>query len=230
LIAALAGCAQVNTLQDQALGLFSGGSPAEEDLSPAQRRLRQQSAAFNKTIWQGALAGAALGGISTWLAGGDKKDIAVGTAVGGVAGALAGAYIAQKQKEFAAKEDILDSMIVDAQTKNQEAQQLIIAMQEVIEEDKRKIATLKTKRSQQAITEKELQQELAAVKDDRRVMQQSISEAEEQLEVFQGAKVEYEKQYPDSNTAQLNGEIQTLQERINTMSDIAGDLGDEVLG
>jgi uncharacterized protein YcfJ len=225
----LSGCAQVNSLQDQALSLI-GGSPAPENLSPAQRRMREQSAAFNKTIWQGALTGAAIGGIGTWLAGGDKKDIVIGTAVGGVAGALAGAYVAQKQKEYAAKEDVLNSMISDARTKNQEAQQLISAMQEVIAEDKRKIAALKTKRQQQAVTEKELQQELAVVKDDRRVMQESISDAQKQVEVFRGAKAEYEKQYPGSNTAQLGSEIQTLQGRIDTMSTIADDLSDAELG
>ena len=61
---------------------------------------------------------------------------ALGCAIGGVVGGGAGAYIADKQEQFATKEQQLDSMIADVRGENQKLSQLISNTQMVIADDK----------------------------------------------------------------------------------------------
>lgn len=219
LTALLAGCAQL-----------PGSDVPEDQLTPAQQRLRERSAAFNKTIWQGAATGAVAGALFGLVTGNDQKDILKGALIGGAAGALAGSYIASKQRQYANREDQLNSMIADVQQKNREAVVLIASMEEVIAEDRRRIASLRQQQRRGEISEARLQQALKSARADRAKIAEATENAQEQLGVFQESREVYSKTNPDVDTRGLDQEIENFQARINTMNDIVADLSAAELG
>jgi len=92
----------------------SGGS---ENLTPAQRQLRQQTERFNETVATGALVGALLG--CALGAAIDKNDrgrgCAAGGVVGGVTGAGSGYYVATRNQTYATREQAAQARITAAQ-------------------------------------------------------------------------------------------------------------------
>ena len=215
-----------------ACGTSNGGAIPEEDLTPAQRSLRERDAAFQKTVWEGALLGAGLGAITGFIFGGkDKgKSVLIGATAGIAVGALTGAYIGSKQNEYADREEQLDAVIADVRQKNTEAEAVTESMKEVIAEDRRKLDLANQQFAQKEISESEYQGQLNLVRQDREVMAGSINSAEEQLETFREAQMAYEEDAVDAQTAQLKDEIDVLQTQISTMHDIVGDLSAAELG
>jgi len=73
----------------------TGGAPAEAEpaspLTPAEQRMRDQSRAFQKTVWEGVLIGASAGAIWGLVKGDDARDVMKKALIGGAAGGLAGA-------------------------------------------------------------------------------------------------------------------------------------------
>jgi DNA repair exonuclease SbcCD ATPase subunit len=234
----VSGCAQFSPyvpdlttqISQVTTSVFSDAPAEEQELTPAQRQLREQATAFNKTVWEGVVIGAAAGALWGILSHDDTEDILKKTAGGAAVGGLAGWYIASKQREYASREDILDSMIADVRQKNEEAKALIATMQQVVAEDKQKVADLNKQYKQKLVTAEQLNQKLAAVKKDREEITKTLSKANEQLLVYKDAKQDYEKKYTGANTAALGGEITVLQNNINTMNKIGKELSDVTLG
>ena len=198
------------------------------DLTPAQQQLRERADTFNQTVWEGAAIGAAAAATITFFTSNDDdrvRNTVIATVAGGTAGAIAGDYIAGKQEDYADREDVLDSMIVDVRQKNVESEQLIDAMQAVLDEDNRKLESLRAQLDAGEITRADYQGDIARIDADRVEMQVAVDSAGEQLGTFKSARDLYQKENADVDTAQLNNEIATLQGRIATMNDIGADLG-----
>ena len=76
--------------------------------------LRVQAAAMQKTILEGAAAGAALGGGGAFvLSGGDRDSARRGINIGALAGASAGTYVAFIQRKYIRRERRLDAIMED---------------------------------------------------------------------------------------------------------------------
>ncbi|WP_295391800.1 glycine zipper domain-containing protein [uncultured Thiodictyon sp.] len=243
LIAALAtaGCVTPGDIQgvaSTATGwLPSGGgssqTPAQDasdaSLTPAERRLREQSHAFQKTVWEGVLvgggAGAVAGGIYGALHGGRAEDVLKGAAIGGAAGAavggLAGAYVAQKQKQYASKEDQLESMTADVRKTNAETQALITSVREVIAEDKRRLATVQKQVRKGQATQTELVAARRRIADNQAVVAQASSGAKEKQTMFQGAQRQYQKDHPGTSTAAMQQQLDAYNKNIKTLDGLA---------
>jgi len=104
-------------------GLTGGASTTatpDSSLTPEEQRLRKQSQAFQRTVWEGVLIGASAGALLGVFQGKDTEGILKRALIGGAVGGLAGAYIANKQKQYSNTEDQLDSMISDVQKSNKE--------------------------------------------------------------------------------------------------------------
>lgn len=214
-------------------GLSLGGQPevTEEDLTPAQIRMRERASAFNKTIWEGVAAGAGAGALAGGLFSDDwLKGAIIGATVGAIVGGAAGAYVAKKQEQYADREEVLDAMTADVQQKNLEAQNLIETMREVVAEDNLKLVALNEQYQQKLISDADYRRELAVVQSDRELIDQAIDKAGKQHDTFSEAKEIYEEQNPDVTTTQLAMEIDTLQDRITTMNAIVADLSAPELG
>jgi hypothetical protein len=228
----LVACVEVGQVRDfeSAKAVLGGGSTGTEyaggdaELTPAERRMREQSRNFDKTVWQGALIGATGGALVGWLTGGDTKDVLKGAAIGAVVGGAAGAYVAHKQKEYSTREDQLDSMIADVRQTNRETEEYIETVRVVVAEDKRRLAAAETKYRKGSITQEELAKEKAGVAQNRNIVKDSVSGAREKADMFEGAERQFAEQNPDVQTRELERELETFNRQINTLDGIVGEL------
>lgn len=236
-ISLLSGCSEltvsevpIGNLAQSITNVFGPAACEEQGSTPAERKLCEQAAVFNKTVWQGALTGSLLAIAYTLVSGGDTDEALQNAALGAAVGALAGAYVANKQDEFTNQEDILNSMIDDVRLKNQEAQNMIKSMQAVVADDQRRMVELDTRYKQQLLTREQLDRELTSVNKNREEVMAITKKATEQLLVFTASKKEYETKYPSASTTAYSEEIQRLQNNIETMRQISSRLGYAKLG
>jgi hypothetical protein len=226
------GCAEVSQVRDfdSAKAVLTGGATPvseveqEAELTPAERRLREQSRRFNRTVWEGVLAGASGGALLGWLTGDDTKDVLKGAAIGAVVGGLAGAYVAQKQKQYSNREDQLDAMIADVRQSNRETKEYIETVRVVVAEDKRKLSAAREKYRKGRISKEELEAQKAAVAKNREIVAESVAGAREKADMFGGAEQQFAEQNPDIQTRELEQELETFNRQINTLDGIVGEL------
>jgi hypothetical protein len=191
------------------------------DLTPAERRMREQSRAFQRTVWEGVLIGAGAGTLWGVIQRDDAKDVLKKALIGGAVGGLAGAYIAHKQKQYSSKEDQLDSMITDVRKSNRETEQLIASAREVIAEDKRRLAAVEKRHKAGQATEADLKATRARVSENQAVVAQATKGAREKSTMFEGAERAYREQNPGTNTAPLQSEINAFNQQIETLDGLA---------
>jgi uncharacterized membrane protein len=191
------------------------------ELTAAERRLRRQSRAFQRTVWEGALIGAGAGALWGTLAGDDAKGILTKTAIGGAVGGLAGAYVASKQREFASAEDQLDSMIADVRQSNRDAEALIVSIREVLVEDRRRLAAAERRYRAGQVTEAELAAIRRSAAANRVIVQDAATGAREQHAMFSKAEQSYRADNPNADTAELNRELSVYRAQIETLDDLA---------
>jgi len=208
-------------------GTTAAGTTAGQDggqdlaLTPAEQRMRDQSRAFQKTVWEGALIGASAGAIWGLVKGDDARDVMKKALIGGAAGGLAGAYVAHKQKEYAGKEDQLDSMIADVRESNRLAEELAVSVREVIAEDKRRLASVQRDYKAGRATQAEIENARRRVSENKAVVAQASKGAREKYSMFEGAEREYRQQNPGTDTARLQSEIKAYNLQVETLDGLA---------
>ena len=184
-----------------------GGQTQEQDLSPAERRLREQSRAFQKTVWEGALIGASAGALWGIVQGKDTEGILKRALIGGAVGGLAGAYVASKQKQYSNKEDQLDSMIADVRKSNKETEDLIGSARQVLAEDKRRLASVEKRYKAGQASKADLDSTRHRVSENNAVVSQATKGAREKYSMFEGAEREYRQENPGVDTKALQSEL-----------------------
>lgn len=199
----------------------SASTASELDQTAAEERLRRQSRAFQRTVWEGALIGAGAGALWGALAGDDTKGILTKTAIGGAVGGLAGAYIATKQREFASAEDQLDSMIADVRQSNRDAEALIASIRDVIADDRRRLADVERRIGAGQGTQAELAAIRRRAEANRAVARDAAEGAHEQYSMFSNAERSFRTENPDVRTGDLERELRTYRAQIETLDDLA---------
>jgi len=199
----------------------------------AQAKLRQQADTSTKTVLEGAAVGAAVGALAPVAlnAAGAKLGNAapaIGAAAGAAIGGLAGAYVDQKQKEYASLEDQLDSVIQDARAKNQQARDLTATMRTVLDEHKRQLSKLRAGIRRGTATQEQLDAELASARADKQVMDKAVNGTRDNLKIFtdtrDAMKAKASTAKDRAKVTALDSEIRALSGRINTMSGIVDNL------
>jgi hypothetical protein len=191
------------------------------ELTASERRMREQSRNFERTVWEGALIGAAGGALWGVIRGDETEDVLKKAAIGAAVGGLAGAYVAHKQKQYSDKEDQLDSMIADVRDSNRSAEALVASGRAVVAEDKRRLASVERQYKQGAATYEDLQREKDRISANRQVLAKASTGAKDKYGMFQGAKREYETQNPGTDTRQFGNELDTYNEHIQTLDELA---------
>jgi hypothetical protein len=210
--------------------LTGGGASAQQsevadaDLTPAERQMRQQSKAFQKTVWEGVLLGAAAGAAWGLIRGDSGSQVLTKALIGGAVGGLAGAYIGQKQKQYASKEDQLNSMIVDVRQSNKETEDLIASVRTVIAEDKKRLASVQSQVKKGKATEAELAATRKRIESNQAVVAEASKGARQKYDMFQGAEKEFSKQNPGTDTGKLQKELGTYNKQIATLDGLAGSI------
>ena len=197
----------------------TGGQP---ELTPAERRLRKESQAFERTVWEGTLTGATAGSIlGGWLVGGIRGAVTAGTA-GGASGSLAGAYVARKQRSFASAEDQLEAMVADVKSSNQAVESLIASAREVIAQNRRLIAAAEQRYRAGQAAEAEVAATRRRVAANASVVRNAAQGASDQYEMFSGAERIYRTRDESADTRDLRRELDAFREQIDTLEGLVG--------
>lgn len=236
-VLAVSGCLSTGDLQGVAgsvAGTASGWLPgagssalsaasAEDEtaLTPAERRMRQQSRAFQKTVWEGVLIGASAGTLIGVIRGERPEGVVRNALIGGAAGGLAGLYVAHLQKKYATKEDQLEAMTADVKKSNQETAEFIASVREVIAEDKRRLAAVEQQVRKGQATQAQLQVTRRQIAANRQVVAQAGQGAREKASMFAGAERQYRKDHPGADTARMQRELDAFNKNINTLDGLA---------
>jgi len=237
LIAALSGAGCVTTGDIQGLSGIAGAGvgwlpslgggrtqpddTAEASLTPAERRMREQSRAFQKTVWEGALLGAGVGTLYGVLRGERAQDVVKDALIGGAVGGLAGVYVARKQQQYSSKEDQLDSMIADVRKSNDETQALIASVRAVIAEDQRRLAAVQTQVRKGQATAAALADTRSRIGDNQRIIAQASTGARDKQTLFRDAERRFRQDHPGTDTARMQRELDAYNNNIKTLDSLA---------
>ncbi len=116
-------------------------------LTPAEQRYAQESNWLTQTLGrtdvQGAIAGAALGGIACALSGGSANQCAAIAAGGALAGYGAGRALDANRAAYAQKEQTLDQAIAAIQKDNEQTARMIVAQRVVVDEKRADLARIR---------------------------------------------------------------------------------------
>ena len=206
------------------------GAADDTDMTPAEREMHNRSEAFNRTIWEGVAMGALGGAIIGGLIGRDWQGAAIGAGIGALAGGVAGNYLASKQRQYASKEQQLNAMIADVHTKNLQAKQMVTALEDVVAEDRKKLALANKQYEDGLIQKAQYDKEIKDVQENRTYIDSQIADARKQHKVFSDAGVEYQKANPGTDMKKYDAEVEELGRRIDYMAKVSNEISDPSLG
>jgi hypothetical protein len=184
-------------------------------LTPAEQRLRQQSAQMDaKSSLQGCLAGAVAGALIGMLPKGDRRDnVLIGAAAGCAVGLAANAYVQSKRQQYYNDEQRIAAMTADVRADNERVAALIDTSREVIAADRHRLEQVDNAYRRRVISADQARRELASVRANRDQLQSTVNS----LKTKQGDWVEIAtlEHQAGANTAPLDREIRALEQRIS---------------
>lgn len=191
-----------------------------EPLTPVEQRMRAQSQAFDKTVWEGALIGGASTSLLMAVLSGQELAM-LGGGAGAAAGGLAGSYVANKQKQYSNKEDVLNSMTADVRQSNADSRALIASVRAVIDEDKRRLAAVQQQVQSGQATQAALAAERRRIAENKAVMKQASQGAREKQAMFQDAERQFRAENPGTDTAPMQQQLSAFNQNIDTLDGLA---------
>lgn len=203
------------------LALIACGTPSSQEpgISKAEQDLRKQSEAFNRTLVEGVVAGAVLGGATGFAFGGrDKVD--EGILFGAVAGLAAGTYVASLQKKYSSNEDRLEKLREDVEKANAEAETTLVTMRKVRDQQLKELAAART--SKDAAT---LKAETAQAEANEAEMRKTISGAEKQYSELASTRA---LKLVEGQQTGIDPQLNELGQRIAAMRQIAETLAADI--
>ncbi len=208
-----AGCVTMPT----AGGGGSSGQTQATSLTPAEQRMRQESAQLDvKSSLQGCLAGAAAGALLGMLSGGNRSNnMLVGAAIGCGVGLGANAYVQSKRKTYQNEEQRMAAMIADVREDNRRLAGLISSSQEVIAADRRKIAEVDAAYRKKAISIDDARRQLASVKANRDHLQKTASTLQKKEDDW--VQISNLERQSGSDTTKLDAEINVLKGQVSSL-------------
>jgi uncharacterized protein YcfJ len=117
------------------------------NLTPEEKRLREQADDFNTTIVEGAVFGAIAGAVlGALLSSGSNraKGAAAGAVAGAALGGASGYYVAKSKENFATEQAKLDSMITDVKADNSRLQAYIANTNSVVSKNQQELNAMQT--------------------------------------------------------------------------------------
>ena len=190
-----------------------------ENLSPAEKKMREQASTFNQTMAEGALVGCLAGTIIGILASNrhQGKGAAMGCAAGAAVGGATGYAVASQQESYANEEERLNAKIDDVKADNQRLAGLIGSSRQVIASDKATIAALDKKLAEGKITADTAKQEIAKVDNNIKYLTQTVANLKKRQEEYQTARDESAQSAGKIATKAMDAEISTLKTQIATL-------------
>ncbi|MCB2100624.1 MAG: hypothetical protein KDE22_07125 [Rhodobacterales bacterium] len=210
--AALALSMVLSACQTTGGGAGPGGQP--DPMTAQEASLREQNDAFNRTVAEGAMMGALAGALIGGLIAGNARGAAIGAGVGALAGGASGYYVAQQQRNYANEESRIDAMVADVRADNERTAQYLSTAQQVIANDRRKLAELNRQYAAKTISLQEGQAKLSRVKDNQKVMRETLTGLRKKRDEYVYAANQSRNK---TNTRQMDREIALMEHNISTL-------------
>ncbi len=205
-----------------AMALVLGGCATADDpnLSPAEKKMREQASTFNQTVAEGALVGCVAGTILGILASSRNnrgQGAAIGCAAGAAVGGATGYAVASQQESYANEEERLNAKTAELKADNQRLAGLIDASRTVIASDKAEIKSLDKKIAAGKITAEKAKVEIAKVDDNIKYLTQTVANLKKRQEEYQLARDQSAKEAGPKATAAMDQEISILKTQIASL-------------
>lgn len=176
-----------------AMALSGCATTSNKNLTPEEIKMREQANTYNQTIAEGALVGCAAGALIGALVA-SKNDrlagAAIGCGAGGLVGGGAGAYVANKQENYANKEDQINAMIEDVRLENKKLGELNASVRQVVAQDKARINQIDADLASGAITMKEAKNRIASVDENTKYIDNTLTELRKRRDTYDNAAYE----------------------------------------
>lgn len=219
-------------------GCAGGGSPmdmfgADEELTPAQQDLREESERFRWTRLQGALLGAAGGALAGWLISEDATGAVVGAAAGGALGYAAGYYIDTVNQSYANQQQALNSRIDAASQDIARYERAAGDARTVVASHRQRIADLNAQYARQEITAEQYSDQVASIEGDIDALENLINESSGNVELMDKDIAALREQGADvgglvTRRNQLAAKRDALQAQLDTLASAIGSIPDAV--
>ncbi len=191
-------------------------APTPAGASPAERDLGRRATALQRTLVEGALAGAVAGAAGVKVFGG--KSARPGIYIGIPVGIAAGGYVAWVQDHYASKEAQLQKVKADIDATNAEVAAAIATMRAVLALQETELAEVRASSRGSAA----LSAELRDAETNLGNMRRAIDGAEKRQEEFQSTRslglVEGELTGIDPQIAELSRRIAAMREIADTLA------------
>lgn len=205
-----------------ALSACGGGSdgPSRGASAPAaDPELRSVASVMQKTILEGAVAGAAFGGAVTL--GKDGESRSRGVQIGGILGATAGSYVALIQKKYLLRGRRLNAIRDDLQENSQEVAATVSVMRRVLAQQQSELAGLRAEAATGAVPDTDVEAQIGEARANLSEMERAVAGATKRQEEFAEARTLVTTRGGGSD---IDPELAALSNQIAEMRAIAGDL------
>lgn len=219
----LTSCAQVQSMQDR---LASLGEP-ERPLSPAEQKLKEQAADYNRTVFEGilvgAVGGAALGAGVGAVAAGDNRTAGaltgalIGAVGGAVLGATGGLYYANLKQQYADQEQRLDAIIVDLRAENEKLGGIVDTVHTIVAENRAKLDRIDADLKAQRTSRQQAEQDLVAIDGARKNLETQIANIRKSKDKWQEIADSERAQGNGAKIARIDQEIGRIESQIALM-------------
>ena len=208
-----------------ALGACGGGSDgaSRPGSSGADPELREVAEVMQKTILEGALSGAVLGGAITL--GSDKDTRTSAIALGATAGAAAGSYVALIQRQYILRGRRLNRMREDIDTNSQEVAATISVMRRVLAEQQGELAEVRAEVETGGADDRDVSREVAQARANLNEMDRAIRGASNRQAEFAEAR---RLVSTSGGGSEIDPELASLSAQIAEMRAIATDLSQDL--
>ncbi|MFV0361411.1 hypothetical protein [Tropicimonas sp.] len=202
----------------------SGGQVTRANSGDAEKDLRRMSAALQRTVIEGALAGAVVGPGFYYRRTVRPANVAAAAATGATLGAAAGYYVGWVQQEYATEEDRLERLKTDLDRNSAEIQGTINVMREVLAQQDRELAAIRARAASGAADSGAVAAEVAEAQANLGEMQKAIDGASRRQEEFGAAR----GLVPAGGGSAIDPELRQLSNQIAAMRSIATDLAENL--
>ena len=172
--------------------------------------------AYNKSVVQGAVLGAVIGGVGCkFLADTNDTQTALCTAVGGVLGGLAGNEVDKKNKGLIADRESVVKEIAAAENNRSAARRVLAATEANIADLEKQVAALEIKRTNGRISEQQYQANMIEARKISIEMANGVSKVKNDIEQQKRAFANLKKQASSAQDINVKATAPDIQKSID---------------
>jgi hypothetical protein len=214
LVVSLSGCVTVNMV----------GSETLDDLSRAQKQMRERAAELSITAWKTVASGSFFGSITGMLINGRGEPEGPGLVADSKSRrSTAVAYVEQTEQQYVSTGAQLNAIVLDLRQKTSEARALVEATQLVVLSYK---GSSNEVDSTMVVSSAAIIGGIADLEADRKIVKQSIANARKQQSTFQIAEQAYRQRNPSADTTPITLEITSFGRQIDLMVTLSHELSE----